>query len=313
VTAIGLYLPRVGFLLPLPVLTVALLVARAYRWLATQIVAAALAFVPLMGLHVSGGKAPSPGAHRLRVVSFNINEGRAGIADIIARARAGDPDLILFQEAGHVEPEPMRAAFAGYFFDKTDQFVLASRFPIEDRFFPPRLPSAPDAKPRSRRFVRYRIATPGGPIHLYNVHPVSPREGIDEMRGEGLRHELASGHIFAPDTGELTSDTALRVAQIAAAAEDASASPYPVLIAGDTNLPELSWALHRSFGRYRDAFVEAGAGFGYTFPANKRLAWLRIDRVVGDDRFRFLDCAVIRDRLSDHFAVTVDVELVSVP
>ena len=237
VTEVALYLPRVGFALPLPFLTLALLLARAHRWLTTQAVALALVLFPLMGLHLSGGRSPTPGAERLRVLTFNINEGRAGIADIIARARAASPDLILFQEAGHVESEPMKAALAGYFFDHTDQFVLASRFPIEERFFPPPLPVSAGGRPRTRRFVRYRIATPAGPIHVYNVHPISPREGLDELRGAGLVHELASGRIFKPDTDDLTSGTALRVAQIAAVAEDAATSPIRCSSPGTPTCP----------------------------------------------------------------------------
>jgi endonuclease/exonuclease/phosphatase family metal-dependent hydrolase len=312
VTQVALYLPRAGFALPLPFVVLALLVARSYRWLLTQVVALALVLFPLMGLHLPGGRSPSAGAHRLRLFTFNIAEGGgARIADIVARARAGDPDLVVFQEADRVDHQPIRAGFPGFFFDETNQFVLASRFPIEERFFPPRLP-APEGKPaRSRRFIRYRIATPGGAIHLYNVHPVSPREGLADLRGEGIRYEVTSGRIFRPPTAELNANTALRVAQIAAIAEDAAASPYPVLIAGDTNLPGLSWAFGHSLGRYHDAFAEVGSGFGYTFPASssKHRPWLRIDRFLGDDRFRFLSAAVVPDRLSDHLALTADVEL----
>jgi len=60
-----------------------------------------------------------------------------------------------------------------------------------------------------------------------------------------------------------------------------------VLIAGDTNLPGLSWALATLLGDYHDAFDEAGRGFGYTYPAWHR-SWLRIDRVLGGPRLRFL-------------------------
>jgi endonuclease/exonuclease/phosphatase (EEP) superfamily protein YafD len=310
VTQVGLYLPRVGFGLPLPFVVLALLVARSYRWLVTPVLALVLLVFPLMGLHLPGSRSASAAAHRLRIFTFNIAEGgRAEIADIVARARAGDADLIVFQETDRVDTELFRTSLEGYFFDKTDQFVLASRFPIEERFFPPRFPS-PDGTPaRSRRFVRYRIAAPGGPIHFYNVHPVSPRDALQDLRGEGIRYQVTSGRIFHPPTGEINANTALRVAQLAAVAEDAAASPYPVLIAGDTNVPQLSWAFGHSLGRYHDAFAEVGSGFGYTFPAvGKSPAWLRIDRVLADDHFRFLSCAVVPDRLSDHFAVTADVE-----
>lgn len=58
VTTVALYLPRIGFALPLPLLVVALLVARSYRLLVTQLLAAFVLLFPLMGMHV-GGPAPA--------------------------------------------------------------------------------------------------------------------------------------------------------------------------------------------------------------------------------------------------------------
>jgi len=53
---------------------------------------------------------------------------------------------------------------------------------------------------------------------------------------------------------------------------------HPVLIAGDTNLPEGSLFLRRYFAGFKDAFVESSWGFGFTHPA--KLPWLRLDRVL---------------------------------
>jgi endonuclease/exonuclease/phosphatase family metal-dependent hydrolase len=79
----------------------------------------------------------------------------------------------------------------------------------------------------------------------------------------------------------------------------------PVIIAGDTNLATLSRVFAENLSTYTDGFVQAGAGFGYTFPANH--AWMRIDRIlttkdlgVGNFRVSCRDC-------SDHLCVVADV------
>ena len=82
----------------------------------------------------------------------------------------------------------------------------------------------------------------------------------------------------------------------------------PVVIAGDTNLPGLSWAFAHWLGDYTDGFSAAGTGFGYSFPA-PRTPWMRIDRIMADRHFRFGEFRVIDSYISDHFAVMADLEL----
>jgi endonuclease/exonuclease/phosphatase family metal-dependent hydrolase len=92
-----------------------------------------------------------------------------------------------------------------------------------------------------------------------------------------------------------------------------------VIIAGDTNLPGASWVLCTTLDGYADAFAEAGAGFGYTFPAgtgeqtdgtrSNRVPWMRLDRVLTNDAFRPLAVRVVPTTVSDHGAVVADLEL----
>jgi endonuclease/exonuclease/phosphatase family metal-dependent hydrolase len=103
-------------------------------------------------------------------------------------------------------------------------------------------------------------------------------------------------------------NTALRLAQLEAIAATARQSPDPVIIAGDTNLPGLSWAFAHWLGNYTDGFSAAGTGFGYSFPA-PRTAWMRIDRIIAGPGFSFRDCRVIGSYISDHFAMQADLEL----
>ncbi|HVR61924.1 MAG TPA: endonuclease/exonuclease/phosphatase family protein [Polyangia bacterium] len=310
-TTVGLYLPRVGFALPLPLLSLLLLLGRAYWWLLTQLLAVVLLLFPVMGLHLSGARvAAAGGAPPLRVLTFNVNDGRMGIDQVTAQARAAGADLILFQEAAHTSEDRLRAGLPGYRFVARDQFVLFSRFPVEEVFIPP--PSIEGDVAYPWRFVRYRIGAPGGPVHVYNVHPISPREALEELHGRGLREEVASGRILTPRVRPLVANARRRVAQVQAFVADARRSPYPVIIAGDTNLPQGSWAAARWLGDFQDAFAERGAGFGYTFPA-PRHPWMRIDRILTDGHFRVLDCRVLPAGASDHLALVAELQRAADP
>jgi endonuclease/exonuclease/phosphatase (EEP) superfamily protein YafD len=97
---------------------------------------------------------------------------------------------------------------------------------------------------------------------------------------------------------------ALRAAQVRALAQDAARSPFPVIIAGDTNLPGLSHTFREHLGRFQDGFVEAGFGLGYTFPGHRLWPWIRIDRVLASRQLRFIDFEVGQGGGSDHKSVT---------
>jgi endonuclease/exonuclease/phosphatase (EEP) superfamily protein YafD len=310
-TAVLLYLPRIGFGLPLPVLALALLV-RGPRWLlVSQLAAAALLVFPLMGLRLHGAGTPTAGAVHLRVATLNSGTGRQGPEPILTVLHETEADVILLQETEHTQEEALKAGLAGYSVRIFGQFLLASRFPIQEVFEPPRVMH--DGTPRSPRFVRYRVGTPAGVVQIYNVHPISPRDALAEVRGEGLAREVESGRLLSgAASSKVMDNTDLRLEQLEEIADDARQSTAPVIIAGDTNLPTLSWALERWFGDFQDGFSERGSGFGNTFPAPKH-PWMRIDRVLADQHFRVLDFRVMNDgdakRASDHFAVVADLEL----
>jgi vancomycin resistance protein VanJ len=85
---------------------------------------------------------------------------------------------------------------------------------------------------------------------------------------------------------------------VAGIAERAAASTHAVIVAGDTNLPSLSWTLAEHLGHFRDAFSAAGVGFGYTFPA--RHPWMRIDRVLTNDKLTAVAFRLGNATGSDH-------------
>jgi vancomycin resistance protein VanJ len=305
---LALYLPRAGFGLPLPFLTLALLFVRPRRWLLTQALAALVLLFPLMGLSVRGARAPKPEAARLRVMSCNVDESADGHADLLAVIRAEAPDVLCLQEVRGDELALLIRSLPGYVVRRDSQFIVASKHPIVDVYLPPRI--ADDGETRDPSFVRYRIRAPGGLLDLYNIHPVSPHSPFDHLRAAGLMRELGTGHFFVNHDGfrRLDRNAKVRGLQVRAVAEQARASHYPVLIAGDTNLPSGSWLLGRFLGGYQDGFAEVGRGFGYTFPAHGRLAWLRLDRILADRRFRFVSFRRLDVHVSTHFPVVADLE-----
>jgi vancomycin resistance protein VanJ len=305
-TTIALYLPRLPFALPLVPLTAAIIWMGPRRLLWTQVAAIALLF-ELMGLHLAWPPTATAGAFHLRVVTCNMNAGALGLERILKPLRATNPDVIILQEVVPDGYPKLRTLVPGYYVRESGQFWLASRFPVEDMIEPPlRLNGGVQ---RSMRFVRYRITTPAGPVVLYNVHPISPRDGLEGVRGDGLRHQILRGDLFNTRARTtVAQNTSLRLTQLQAIVESARESPDPVVIAGDTNLPGLSWAVGHWLGDYTDGFSAAGTGLGYSFPS-PRHPWMRIDRIMADRHFRFDDFRVINSYISDHFAVMADLEL----
>ena len=307
VTTIALYLPRIGFALPLPLLIVALLIARSYRLLITQLIAAFVLLFPLMGLHLGGARAATPGAQRFRLFTLNTGSGQNGTGEILDRIRGANPDVIALEEVDDDDVEALRLGLPGYAFRHLDQFVIASRFPIEAEVVPP--PIWSEGESRSAQYAHCRLRTPAGPIRLFAAHPLSPHDAFDQLRGRGLAYELLSGRILGSASARtMEANTRQRLGQVGALAADVAQSSEPVIIAGDTNLPGLSWAFSHWLGGLSDGFAEVGRGFGYSYPA-QRMVWMRIDRILAGPRFRFLDVTTISPRISDHLAVAADLEL----
>jgi endonuclease/exonuclease/phosphatase family metal-dependent hydrolase len=154
--------------------------------------------------------------------------------------------------------------------------------------------------------MRYVLASPIGPVAVYNVHPVSPRLGLYSLRGQGLRYEILSGRLFsAARSGPMREDTGLRVLQVRAFSSLAKKEAVPVLVAGDTNLPSLSPALSEHLSWLTDGFHSAGSGLGYTFPS--RRPWMRIDRILSSPDLGFSSFKVSCRGTSDHLCVVADV------
>jgi endonuclease/exonuclease/phosphatase family metal-dependent hydrolase len=304
VTAALLYAPRVAFGLPLLVLVPWLLLTQRRRLLWTQLIALTLTLFPLMGLVLPWPPAQNQSAS-FKLLTFNISNVPSDEQRILSAIDAMGADLVLLQEVpGWATPivAGLRSRFAHV--EASSQFVIASRFPILESNSPGRI-SHSDRR-RSPRFMRHLVQSPLGTLAVYNVHPISPRGALGVHSSRDLFHRLRTGKILGgdPET-DMSHNATLRAQQIATAAGMASREVHPVLIAGDTNLPGLSAALHRYLSRYRDGFRSASWGFGYTFP--QRFPFLRLDRILAGPELDFSEFDIGCRGASDHLCVAARV------
>jgi endonuclease/exonuclease/phosphatase family metal-dependent hydrolase len=214
------------------------------------------------------------------------------------------PDVVLFQMTArqtidYFADHPLE----GYVVERTGEFWVASRFPIVDVFEPRSLGGDPLI---SANFVRYTIQTPLGRLDVYSMHPESPRGGLETMWERGSTAEPAIVRLPATNWAALETNTRVRERQVRAVAEHARLALNPVIIAGDTNLPDLSSMFARHLGSYQDGFARAGRGFGYTFPVHEPIAWMRLDRILVGPALRFVHFEVGRRRASTHYCVIAD-------
>lgn len=306
VTVVALYLPQVGFAIPLPAIVLALALARRWRLLLLQVASLLLLLFPLLGLSISWRGYPAEGEPSFRVLSYNVNSANDGFRLITDEILAHSPDLVFLQELPQWRWDGVKAELSATFphIVAEDEFMVASKLPILSSESPPALPFY--GRQRSLRFMRFVVETPLGPVTVFNLHTVSPRGGFSQLRGRGLRREIMSGRIVSGSAAfEIEKTAALRVLQVRAVAERAQRERGPTLIVGDSNLPLRSAARARYLGDFQDGFAEAGLGLGYTYPSRLRL--MRIDLLLANDQLSFERVEVGTGRGSDHLSVFGDV------
>lgn len=277
-----LYLPRHPFAAAGLVLLPIALISRRRVLIALEIVAMLIALFPLMGLRVGFSRTPQ---HKpIRLLTYNVFYAKLDNAALANEIVGADPDVVVLQAGRTAFATLLQTKLPGFTVRIDDEFILATRFAVSSVEAPVWLEEGVVAAARAQ----YVLEGPAGAFRVINVHPVSARAGLFDREDPEIANTL-------------------RAKQITAAAEAAAQSKAPAVIAGDTNLPGLSLVSRRALQGFDDAFDEVGLGFGYTFPA--KLPWMRIDRVLGGPRVRFLRYRTLPRGASDHRAVVVDFEI----
>jgi endonuclease/exonuclease/phosphatase family metal-dependent hydrolase len=272
-----------------------------WRLLLAQIASVFLVIFPLMGFVLPGPRLAKVEGGTVRVLSFNVDGSVGGAKAVVDEIDAHAPDIALLQEVGNGDElvRLLRERFPVVHW--TTQFIVATRFPTVESPEPDRLEY--DGRHRTPRFLKEVIDTPLGRIVFYNVHPISPREGFIALRMRGIRAAL-----LGRSQGPLMDNVGLRTLQVDTFFQAAAAETDPVVVAGDTNLPDPSVTLRRHLSQFEDAFSTASWGFGYTFPTDKK--WgpaMRLDRIFASSKLRFTRFEIGQSRVSDHHCVVADI------
>jgi len=289
------YAPQIVFAIPIVVLA-PLLYLHARRLLWTQSVALLIVVFPLMGLRLGFSRSPQDASHVVRLMTYNVWWGWRGEDSVMDEVEAAHPDVVLMQAASDHLEAALRQRYPSWTVARHHQFLMGTRLRMLDA-------RAPDYNNIAHAF--YTVETAGGPMDLLSLHPDSPREPINRLRGRETHHN-------APDNTAVEAfarNSDVRRRQLEAAMAEAARATHPLIVAGDTNLPTSTWLYRLSIGAYRDAFDDVGFGFGYTFPTQHRLEWMRIDRVAAGPGVRFLRVARGGRAGSDHRPLIVDLEL----
>jgi endonuclease/exonuclease/phosphatase family metal-dependent hydrolase len=261
-----------------------------------------------MGLTRPRPTLASANAPTIRILSYNVafGYGASDFAAQLAEMNRYTPDIVFLEEIGPDEKlvSQLKERYAEVI--AADQFVVATRFHIVSTTVPDTLMVRGHA--HHARFLRLEVDCPLGRIVFYVVHPISPREALWRVVWGG-RRGLLTGKSFGPANADAFYENAeLRERQASAFGDAAQRETDPVIIAGDTNLPDLSWILGRYLSGFQDGFLKAGRGFGYTFPTGRYGPWMRIDRIFATTALRFVHFEVGTSHASDHLCVVADVQ-----
>jgi vancomycin resistance protein VanJ len=249
----------------------------------------ATAAAVIVGIHlplfVPRGAVSAPAAVTLKVMSFNTWSRNHDAPRIAGAIRSAAADLVLLQEIPPPVFERLREVLQDHYggaahwaYEAEIQQGVLSRHPIEPR-------AALAGKGRAQRVV---VHSPGGPIEVFNVHP---------LRTGGWRHRYRQ-------IGALLEEHVLQ-------------ERSPVIVAGDLNASDHSQLYALVAGRLRNAHEAAGFGFGFTYPAAVHVlaAWralpmARIDHVFFSDHFVALRAGTLEDAAgSDHRPVFAELAL----
>lgn len=271
------YLPYLVYLLP-AVFAVLCAFWLGWRWRVLAGVSLLVVLTEVMGLAVGW---PDEGSGHVRFMTYNVKANLAvdepdGLGKLAQEIMANDPDVLVMQDAGDLlnvkaqRPEAFAALVGKREVFNYGQYFVASRLPMRD--------CAPGYIPFrniGHSFVHCVVTAHGKDIDVVTVHFLTPRDGLNAVRREGVQG-IDAWRLNMTDRLTQSSELAQQVGEM----------KRPRIVAGDLNAPERSNVvknlLHTGL---RDAFSSAGFGYGYTHGHSLKLgiSFLRIDHILVSD------------------------------
>lgn len=260
---------------------------------------------------------PSPNA--VRVMSYNVQlfglynweDNKKHRNEMFRFLRKADPDIVCFQEYFYEETN---------YFETTDTLVKIldadnvhfesasslhgthhwgaatfSRYPIVRRG------KIKFEKTKGNICLYSDIVKGKDTLRVFNVHFESNH--LETEKIDRLAEGDSTARIIAFDMFKaLRRSYRKRAKQVDLVRGEIERSPYPVIICGDFNDTPVSYTYSQIAHGLKDAFLESGTGFGFTYAG--KIPFLRIDYILHDKRLRSSQFRVIKGKkLSDHYPV----------
>lgn len=237
----------------------------------------------------------------LRVLTCNRGQHNGHtLAKFIAEQQ---PDVIAYQETNergcYLPDAPEYAAYPHR--SRVSEFQLLSRHPIVSAG----LVTGPQVMVEGRlqpanKVARFELDTPMGHVVLYNLHLLSPRFEIRSMLKPTppTPTQLMRIERFPGDQEALLED----------AMQHAEREVKPTILCGDFNVPSLGPLYRRMTRQFQDSQVQAGCGYGFSFPGDVTAPltggqWIRIDYVLANRTWEILRCKVEQQSGAQHSAI----------
>jgi vancomycin resistance protein VanJ len=290
-----LFGPRWLMLLPLLVL-VPLAARRERRQLIVLFGAAVIVFGPVMNLCVPLMRKVSK-SHAIRVLTCNIGGSELDTEKLRRLIRESGADIVALQEC----PEETAAkVLSGWTVVQEQSLVTASHYPIAPgKSLQAMHPSY--LWPRCS-LLQCLIKTPEGELSFCSLHLPSPRYGLSNLLDRHVILNLSRMRVLNEEQ-ELRRKTSQKIEGII------RMGPFPVIIAGDFNMPVESVWYRQFWAGYSNAFSTAGFGYGLTEEVEIRgfKYKARIDHVLTHGDLAAGRCWVGPDVGSDHMPLIADI------
>jgi endonuclease/exonuclease/phosphatase family metal-dependent hydrolase len=145
-------------------------------------------------------------------------------------------------------------------------------------------------------------------VRLYNVHFQSIAFQPDDYKAIEDVKDISPDVESSRRIGSRLKQAFIKRAdQVTFLKQETEKCETPFIIAGDFNDTPISYAVNTMSKGLKNAFIEKGSGFGNTY--NGDFPNFQIDYILTSLDFDIKNYLIINKKLSDHFAVRSDVEL----
>lgn len=251
----------------------------------------------------------------IKIMTYNVGKFSLGkgyeysesLDSITALVRRTNADIVCLQEfsSEHLNdvPKLLEAQFPDYFSCYYINMnagggsgnVTLSRFPIESR-------GHLDFEESANLAIYTDIRIGERRIRIYNCHFQSYSISLAAL-ARNWKHRS----VMRETEHKMKASIIKRPRQVEQVLSDIEDCPLESIVLGDFNDTPMSYTYHRLRKGRKDAFVEAGSGFGATYS----FLWplIRIDYVLFPADFKGVSYSCKHVRFSDHYPVITEINL----